>query len=247
MCSTRVAMSLMIETNEPVRRAERAVAHQDPEAVGGCLDVVEQRERRLLEQHRAATPRSARRASCRAAAAPRGRRRRRTGPPCRRSARRRPAWTPRRARRSPRRRRRRSRARRTAPRAIAISCSRRSAAGHPAARGRACVTRSSAQRWVGRHAGAQATRPVRDAAWPRAAPRPASGRRCTQPSLLEQPDHPGRRVDLAAQHAVPRAGRVGVVQVVPRLAHRRDREPPDVARTCRGRRTAGRRACGRSS
>ena len=46
--------------------------------------------------------------------------------------------------------------------------------------------------------------------------------------LLEHPDQAGRGVDLTAQHAVPRAGRVGVVQVVPGLAERQDRQRPEV-------------------
>src|SRR3954468_11204440 len=49
------------------------------------------------------------------------------------------------------------------------------------------------------------------------------------PELLEDPDGARRDVDLAAVDAVAGAGRVGVVQVVPRLAERRDREPPHVA------------------
>src|SRR6266516_3933540 len=36
--------------------------------------------------------------------------------------------------------------------------------------------------------------------------------------LLEGPDDPGRDVELAAVDAMPRAGRVGVVAVVPRLS-----------------------------
>src|SRR4051794_24200196 len=47
---------------------------------------------------------------------------------------------------------------------------------------------------------------------------------------LEQRDEAGARVDLTAEHAVPRGGGVGVVQVVPGLAHRDEGEWPDVAR-----------------
>src|ERR1022692_1096962 len=46
--------------------------------------------------------------------------------------------------------------------------------------------------------------------------------------LLGQPDGPGGDVDLALEHAVPGAGGVGMVQVVPGLAERQDRQPGDV-------------------
>src|SRR6201996_8700621 len=48
--------------------------------------------------------------------------------------------------------------------------------------------------------------------------------------LLQRPDHPGTRVELALEHTVPGAGRVGVVQVVPGLAERGDGQPGHVAR-----------------
>src|SRR4029077_10201961 len=48
--------------------------------------------------------------------------------------------------------------------------------------------------------------------------------------LLERPDDPGAGVELALQRAVPRAGRVRVVQVVPGLAKGRDRHPGHVLR-----------------
>ena len=231
MCSTRVGDVADDRDERAGRRADRGVAHQDPEAVGGLLDVVEQRAARPAPAARA----GARAVSDvahhrRAAGAPRGRRRRRTGPPCRRSARRRPAWRPRRGRRSPRSRCRRSRARRTAPRAISISCSRRSAPVIRRARPR---LRLACGAPVGRHAAlGQSAGSRRSLRVEALLDRPAH---VVHPAdLLDQPDDPGRGVDLAAQHAVPGAGRVGVVQVVPGLAHRRDREPPDVARTCRG-------------
>src|SRR5712691_8978693 len=46
--------------------------------------------------------------------------------------------------------------------------------------------------------------------------------------LLGQPDAAGRDVDLALEHAVPGAGRIGMVQVVPGLAEGQDRQPGDV-------------------
>src|SRR6185503_5316122 len=48
--------------------------------------------------------------------------------------------------------------------------------------------------------------------------------------LLEGPDGAGAAVELAGVDAVAGAGRVGVVQVVPGLAHRQHRQPPDVGR-----------------
>src|ERR1700733_1456319 len=48
--------------------------------------------------------------------------------------------------------------------------------------------------------------------------------------LLEPADDTRARVQLALQGAVPRAGRVGVVQVVPGLAERGDGQPGHVAR-----------------
>src|SRR5471030_2030374 len=48
--------------------------------------------------------------------------------------------------------------------------------------------------------------------------------------LLEGPDETGAGVDLAPVDPVTGAGRVGVVQVVPGLAHRQDRQPPDIGR-----------------
>src|SRR5690606_41871350 len=47
---------------------------------------------------------------------------------------------------------------------------------------------------------------------------------------LEEPDDGGADVDLPLEHAVPGAGRVGVVEVVPGLAEGRDGQPPDVPR-----------------
>src|SRR6266702_3926895 len=46
--------------------------------------------------------------------------------------------------------------------------------------------------------------------------------------LLGQPDAARRDVDLALEHAVPGAGRIGMVQVVPGLAEGQDRQPGDV-------------------
>ena len=66
----------------------------------------------------------------------------------------------------------------------------------------------------------------------RAAPRPASGRRSPSRPARAQMTR-ARGVDLAAQHAVARAGRVGVVQVVPRLAHGRAWPATRRWRTCR--------------
>src|SRR5215471_12022911 len=48
--------------------------------------------------------------------------------------------------------------------------------------------------------------------------------------LLGRPDQPGRGVDLPPERSVPGAGRVGVVQVVPRLAEGQDGQPVDVPR-----------------
>src|ERR1700759_3198924 len=48
--------------------------------------------------------------------------------------------------------------------------------------------------------------------------------------LLQRPDDARTGVELALQRAVPRAGRVGVVQVVPGLTERRDRHPGHVLR-----------------
>src|SRR5258706_16251141 len=45
---------------------------------------------------------------------------------------------------------------------------------------------------------------------------------------FEHPDHAGGWVDLAAHDTVTRAGRVGVVRVVPTLAHADDRQRPEV-------------------
>ncbi len=53
--------------------------------------------------------------------------------------------------------------------------------------------------------------------------------------LLEDPDDAGRDVELAAQHAVPGRGRVGVVQVVPALAEAQDRQRPEVRALVAGR------------
>src|SRR3954471_19291287 len=63
--------------------------------------------------------------------------------------------------------------------------------------------------------------------------RPAHVRRPAE--LLEHPDQPRGDVDLAAPHAVAGAGRVGVVQVVPRLAERQDRQRPEVGGPVAGR------------
>src|SRR5215469_115201 len=49
------------------------------------------------------------------------------------------------------------------------------------------------------------------------------------PQLLQRPDDARARVELALQRAVPGAGRVGMVQVVPGLAEGRDGQPGDVA------------------
>src|SRR5689334_3009854 len=46
--------------------------------------------------------------------------------------------------------------------------------------------------------------------------------------FLSQPDHSRGDVDLAFEHAVTRAGRVGMVQVVPGLAEGQNRKPGDV-------------------
>jgi hypothetical protein len=46
--------------------------------------------------------------------------------------------------------------------------------------------------------------------------------------FLGEPDHSRGDVDLAFEHAMTPAGRVGMVQVVPRLAEGQDREPGDV-------------------
>src|SRR3954452_11078601 len=48
--------------------------------------------------------------------------------------------------------------------------------------------------------------------------------------LLEGPDDPGTDVDLSAEDAVPGAGGVGVVQVVPRLAKAEQGQLPEVGR-----------------
>src|SRR5690348_12886812 len=51
----------------------------------------------------------------------------------------------------------------------------------------------------------------------------------TRPAeLLEEPDGTGGEVDLPPQYPVPRAGRVGVVQVVPAFPERQDRQRPEV-------------------
>ena len=78
----------------PVGDIDRRLADQDPEAVGLVLDVVQQRQGRLLEQlarvargQRGGDP-------VEQVAAPRGPRPPRRALPCRRSARRRPAWRP---------------------------------------------------------------------------------------------------------------------------------------------------------
>src|ERR1700722_19066668 len=49
-----------------------------------------------------------------------------------------------------------------------------------------------------------------------------------QAGLLGQPDCPGGGFDLAPQDSVARAGRVSMVQVVPGLSERQDRQPRDV-------------------
>src|SRR5262245_26623674 len=46
--------------------------------------------------------------------------------------------------------------------------------------------------------------------------------------LLEQPDGPGGDVDLPTEHAVPRARRIRVVQVVPALTERQNGQRPEV-------------------
>ena len=60
----------------------------------------------------------------------------------------------------------------------------------------------------------------------------SSGHRTSyaQPSFSQTQMSRARDVDLAAQRAVPRAGRVGVVQVVPRLAEGQDGQPVHVPR-----------------
>src|SRR4051794_32471587 len=55
-----------------------------------------------------------------------------------------------------------------------------------------------------------------------------------EPGSLEQPDDPGRDVELAAAEAVPGGRRERVVAVVPRLAERERREPREVARLVAG-------------
>ena len=60
-CSTWLATSLMRLANVPVDWADRGVPDQDPEPVGRLLDVVEQRQRGLLEQHARAVVRAERR------------------------------------------------------------------------------------------------------------------------------------------------------------------------------------------
>jgi hypothetical protein len=75
--------------------------------------------------------------------------------------------------------------------------------------------------------------PCRDAARLDAlAPGPADVVRPPEP--LEAADELGAAVELPAVDAVARGRRVGVVQVVPRLAHRDHREGPDVARLVAG-------------
>jgi hypothetical protein len=56
----------------------------------------------------------------------------------------------------------------------------------------------------------------------------ASGRWLAQPNFSNSPDDPGGDVELPALDAVAGAGRVGVVQVVPGLAHGQDRQRPEV-------------------
>src|ERR1700712_2239180 len=56
--------------------------------------------------------------------------------------------------------------------------------------------------------------------------------------LLEQPDRPRGDVQLAAEHAVPGAGWVGMVQVVPGLTERQQGERPEVRRLVAGRERA---------
>src|SRR5437763_12444479 len=48
--------------------------------------------------------------------------------------------------------------------------------------------------------------------------------------LLEQPDHPRGNVDLAAEDPVAGRGGIGVMRVVPGLAHRQDGQRPEVRR-----------------
>src|SRR5674536_248672 len=62
--------------------------------------------------------------------------------------------------------------------------------------------------------------------------RPAHVVRPDQP--LEQPDDLRAGVELPLQYAVPGRRRVGVVQVVPRLAHGQKRERPKVGRAVAG-------------
>ena len=177
-------------STEPTGR----VADQDAEAVGGRPRCSRAAPAPPARAARAGAPRGQRagdRVEQRAGS--RGRRRRRTGPPCRRSARRRPAWRRRPWRRSPRRWCRRSPRSANSCRPMSSSCSRRSL---PVIRTAAvgcglpgCVTVHRRGRRPRRSAGAPRRRAdsaaSRDAAWRRAAPRPASARRCAQPQLLE--------------------------------------------------------------
>src|SRR4051812_21767829 len=55
-----------------------------------------------------------------------------------------------------------------------------------------------------------------------------------QPELLQASDDLRAGIDLTAEHAVPSTGGVGVVQVVPGLAHRDQCERPDVRRAVPG-------------
>ena len=239
MCSTWIATSLIRLGERAGRRADGRVADQDPEAVGVLLDVVEQR---------AARPARAARAGGRAVSAPviaveqraasRGRRRRRRGLPCRRSARRRPAWRPRRGRRSPRPRCRRSPARRTAPRPIVDELLAPLGAGHPdrpdrAVRRRSLVStcvrvlpadRSSSRRR--RVAGVEPLldRPAHVVRPSRASRRPRSaGRRC----------RPGPRVRRAGRRSGRRGAGCATTRPSDRIASHHTL--PDLSRLLNGR------------
>ena len=68
-----------------------------------------------------------------------------------------------------------------------------------------------------------------------------------QPGELEQADQRRRRVDLVRQRTVARRRRVRVMEVVPRLAEREDRERREVGAVILLRRRLLARTCGRSS
>ena len=231
MCSTWVAMSLM-RLGEASRWTSPTgrVADQDPEAVGRLLDVVEQRRGRPARAARAGGRRSA--------------------PRCIPSS---SSWHLAvdddrveallaaevlvddrlgdlgACARSPRSMCPRNPCSANSLRPTSMSCSRRSAPRHPAAGGlgsglrRRLVTaahRRSARRQAGRRRGDPLGRSSRSGGGQRTS--------LAQPSLSNTQMIRADESIWPRQHAVPGAGRVGVVQVVPRLAHRQDRQPPDV-------------------